>query len=70
MEFQPGDVVQLLSGGAAMNVRSVSTSAAFCTWLDNTGARQVDVFPFSQLKLLHRLPPPPNWNPETPRPEE
>jgi uncharacterized protein YodC (DUF2158 family) len=47
MEFQPGDVVQLKSGGPSMSVESVGEDphtkelSVCCTWFDKVGNRQV-----------------------------
>lgn len=56
MTIEPGDVVELLSGGSPMNVRSVSNRHAFCSWYDDSGARHSDVFRLDALRLLHKLP--------------
>jgi uncharacterized protein YodC (DUF2158 family) len=54
MEFNPGDVVQLKSGGPLMTVEQVGQkamtgeSAVWCTWFEKVGNRRVvqrDTFP-------------------------
>jgi uncharacterized protein YodC (DUF2158 family) len=46
IEFQPGDVVQLKSGGPAMTVERVEKSQStenvrvFCNWFSKVGGRQ------------------------------
>jgi uncharacterized protein YodC (DUF2158 family) len=51
----PGDVVRLKSGGAPMNVRSVTDTRVMCTWFDLDGQRKVDVFALDSVELLHDL---------------
>lgn len=52
MEFKPGDVVQLKSGGPKMSIRKLETidqqPAAVCDWFD--GSKQVwGTFRLAQL---------------------
>ncbi|WP_199027697.1 DUF2158 domain-containing protein [Ralstonia sp. ASV6] len=58
MSFQPGDVVQLKSGGPRMTVEKVGNDAmtgveaVWCTWFEKVGSRQTvqrDTFPPATL---------------------
>ena len=46
MEFEPGDIVQLKSGGPQMTVERIGKDprtqeeTVFCTWFDKVGNRQ------------------------------
>jgi uncharacterized protein YodC (DUF2158 family) len=46
MDFAPGDVVQLKSGGPTMTVEKLGKDpktqeeAVYCTWFDKVGSRQ------------------------------
>lgn len=46
MEFEPGDIVQLKSGGPPMTVERIGKDprtqeeTVFCTWFDKVGKRQ------------------------------
>lgn len=57
--FQPGDVVQLKSGGTLMTVSKVMDAGAYCTWFDETGAMQGRVLPEATLQF------PPSEEPDT-----
>ncbi len=47
--MQPGDVVQLKSGGPLMTVESVDQSGVICTWFDEKKTRKQDRFPEATL---------------------
>lgn len=34
MEFKPGDIVQLKSGGPTMTVQEIDDGGVFCVWFD------------------------------------
>lgn len=36
MEFNPGDVVQLKSGGPSMTIESVNDGIALCVWFEKS----------------------------------
>jgi uncharacterized protein YodC (DUF2158 family) len=40
MDFEPGDVVQLKSGGPPMTVEQVGNEAVSCSWFEKVGNRQ------------------------------
>jgi uncharacterized protein YodC (DUF2158 family) len=41
MEFEPGDLVRLKSGGALMTVEEIGNGAVWCVWSEKVGNRQV-----------------------------
>lgn len=57
MDFKPGDIVQLKSGGKPMTVRMIDGSDVKCMWSDSKGAILNDVFPASVLTLFRPSPP-------------
>ncbi len=48
--MQPGDQVQLKSGGPVMTAESVDGSDVICTWFDAKHIRKQDRFPAVTLK--------------------
>ncbi|PZU29860.1 MAG: DUF2158 domain-containing protein [Stenotrophomonas sp.] len=50
MEFKPGDVVVLRSGGPKMTVSSLEGSRVWCVWFDAAGVPQSKVFERAILK--------------------
>jgi len=65
MEFQPGDLVRLKSGGPTMTVEQVGAlamtdqEAVWCTWFEKVGNRQVvqrDTFPPITLEKAEQSP--------------
>lgn len=49
--MQPGDVVQLKSGGPQMTVESVEEKGVICTWFDAKKIRMQDRF--DEVTLAH-----------------
>ena len=52
--FEPGDVVQLKSGGAKMTVKSVNGDDVDCRWHDKQDKVVEYVFPKAMLELVHK----------------
>jgi uncharacterized protein YodC (DUF2158 family) len=48
--MNPGDVVQLKSGGPLMTVESVDQSGVICVWFDAKHNRKQERFPEATLK--------------------
>jgi hypothetical protein len=49
----PGDIVVLRAGGMLMNLRVVNEKHALCSWLDESGARQVDIFQLDRIEVAY-----------------
>ncbi len=65
MSFEPGDVVQLKSGGPAMMVKEIGTlpyreeEGVWCIWFEQVGPRQEikqDAFAPITLRKLEEVP--------------
>jgi uncharacterized protein YodC (DUF2158 family) len=58
ISFQPGNVVQLKSGGPVMTVvgeylvMGVSTGQVYCEWFDNKNVAKTGAFAESSLKIV------------------
>lgn len=50
MEFKPGDVVVLKSGGPRMTVSSLDGNRVWCVWFDGAGVPQGKAFDSAVLK--------------------
>ena len=55
--MQPGDVVQLKSGGPLMTVHAINQGGVVCTWFDKTNHKTA-TFPETTLELY--VPPTPS----------
>lgn len=65
IQFKPGDVVSLRSGGPRMTIATVDAQGAFCEWFSDDQQPQSKSFALTSLKLEERQatsegqPPPP-----------
>jgi len=55
-EFEPGDVVQLKSGGGAMTAVNIESDMVKCVWLDGKRMLREAEFPTHALKSLEASP--------------
>ncbi|WP_312310326.1 YodC family protein [Stenotrophomonas indicatrix] len=44
MNFNPGDQVQLKSGGPIMTINSIEDGEAWCEWFDKNGEHHAQAF--------------------------
>lgn len=56
IQFKPGDVVKLKSGGPIMTIQSVNENSAYCVWFDGTKIKERD-FVLDVLVLHSNIPP-------------
>ena len=52
MEFEPGQIVMLKSGGPAMTVVSVGDNGVECVWIGDSGALFQETLPAVALDLI------------------